>query len=101
MKTWVLLPVAATGAVLLGAPQPWRLLVVAAFVTVGPGLAVLPLLPGTDRLTRAALAVGVSAALAAVLSEALAIAGIFSATALVLVLTGVSAVGGLLPGGAR
>ena len=101
MRAWILLAVTAAAAVVFGAPQPWRTLAVVAFLSVVPGVVLLRFVPGTDRLTRAALAVGGSFALAAVLSEGLAIAGVFSATALFLMLAGVSVLGCVLPGRAR
>ncbi|MGN6635389.1 MAG: hypothetical protein ACTHJ6_08000 [Oryzihumus sp.] len=72
---------------------PWRAPLVFWFVGVVPGLALQGRLGITDRLARATLAVAVSVALAAVASEALAIASLWSPTALVLFLAVVSLVG--------
>ncbi|MGZ4599158.1 MAG: hypothetical protein ACXVYY_06370 [Oryzihumus sp.] len=71
---------------------PWRAPLVFWFVGVVPGLALQGRLGVTDPLARATLAVAVSVALAALASEALAIASLWSPTALMLFLAGVSTV---------
>jgi hypothetical protein len=73
-----------------GWEQPWRTAVVFWFVAVVPGLAMLPWLGVSERLARATLAVAVSVALAAIASEGLAIAGVWSPTALIITLAAVS-----------
>ena len=69
---------------------PWRAVLIFWFVAVIPGVAVQPWLGVADPLARATLAVAISVALTAIASEALAIAGIWSPTALVLFLALVS-----------
>ncbi|HKS45680.1 MAG TPA: hypothetical protein VJT49_11320 [Amycolatopsis sp.] len=86
---------------LLGAGQPWRVLAVVVFIVVAPGLAFVPLIRGLDVWTRGVLIVAVGLALGAAVSEALALAHIFSGTLLLLMLAGVSAVGCVFPRGAR
>lgn len=71
---------------------PWRAPLVFWFVGVVPGLAVQGRFGITDRLARATLAVAVSVALAAITSEALAIASLWSPTTLVVLLAVVGAV---------
>ena len=72
---------------------PWRAPLVFWFVGVVPGLALQGRLGVTDPLARATLAVAVSVALAALASEALAIASLWSPTALVLLLAVVRTAG--------
>ncbi|HET7660952.1 MAG TPA: hypothetical protein VFK66_11245 [Oryzihumus sp.] len=72
---------------------PWRAPLVFWFVGVVPGLAMQGRLGITDPLARATVAVAVSVALAAITSEALAIASLWSPTALVLLLAVMSALG--------
>lgn len=72
---------------------PWRGPLVFWFVGVVPGLALQGWLGISDRLAQATLAVAVSVALAAVTSEALAIASLWSPTALMLLLAVVGIVG--------
>ncbi len=71
------------------------------FVAVGPGLVLLPALRGLDWATRAMLAVAVSVAVTAVVSEVLAIAHWWSATGLLLTLAVGCLIAGTRRGGAR
>lgn len=80
----------ALAAVAFDLAQPWRAVIVAGFVLLVPGAALLPLLPRLGRTQRAVVTVIVSAAAAAVVSEALAIARLWSAPAVLLALAGIS-----------
>lgn len=81
----------------LGIGQPWRGVAVFCFVACGPGLAGLHLVRIDGRTARAVLAVSASLALAACLSEALAIAHLWSATALLIALAAVCLLACALP----
>ena len=85
--------VALTG---VGLGQPVQTLAVLAVIAIVPGTALLPWLPTNSTVQRAVIVVAASVALTAVLSEALAIAGRWTADGLVLALAVVGVVGVLL-----
>jgi hypothetical protein len=86
----ILTLVALTG---LGLGPPVQTLAVLAVIALVPGTALLPWLPASSTLQRAVFVVAASVALTAVLSEALAIAGRWTADGLVLALAAVGIVG--------
>lgn len=73
-----------------GLAEPLRALAVLALIGFIPGAALLPWLPQAGRTQRGVMAVAISLALTAILSEALAIAGAWSAD---WVIVGVAAIG--------
>jgi hypothetical protein len=87
----LLLTVAALTGVGLG--QPLQTLAVLAVIALVPGTALLPWLPPTTVAQKAVIVVAASLALTAILSEALAIAGVWTADGLVLALAAVGVVG--------
>jgi hypothetical protein len=86
----ILTLVALTG---VGLGQPVQTLAVLAVIAIVPGTALLPWLPTSSTVQRAVIVVPASVALTAVLSEALAIAGHWTADGLVLALAAVGVVG--------
>lgn len=86
----LLTTVALTGA---GLGPPLRALAVLLVIGFVPGAALLPWLPGVGRIQGAVIAVVVSLSLAALLSAGLAIAGAWTADAVVLVLAAVGVTG--------
>ncbi|GAA2018773.1 hypothetical protein GCM10009740_03370 [Terrabacter terrae] len=83
----VLAGVAIAGA---GLSAPLRALAVVAVIGLVPGVALLPWLPASGSVQRVVIAVAISLSLTAILSESLAIAGVWSAD---LVIVGVAGLG--------
>jgi hypothetical protein len=81
---------ALTGA---GLGPPLKTLAVLAVIALVPGTALLPWLPTSSTTQRAVIVVAASLALTAVLSEALAIAGVWTADGLVVALAAVGLLG--------
>jgi len=79
-------------ALTLLADQPVRTIVVFVFVLIGPGIAVIRLLPLRDRLERAVLALALGMSLAALVAEAVAIAHILRPTLALAILAGLCTV---------
>jgi hypothetical protein len=86
--------VAAVGAVTLLAPgNPIRLAVALWFFFVCPGMALVRLLGVNDHVTEWTLAVALSIALDAIVAGALLYAGMWSPTASLIALIGISVIG--------
>jgi uncharacterized membrane protein len=79
-------------AVTLLAGQPIRTIVVFAFVLIGPGIAIIRLLPLRDPLEQAVLALALGMSLAALVAEAVAIAHVLRPTLALAILAGVCTV---------
>lgn len=82
---------------LAGAPSAVRMLVVFSFLAICPGMAFVRLLRLADPLAEGTLAVALSVSLAALVSEGLAIAQLWSPTGSLALLAGLTAVGAALP----
>ena len=77
------------GLTVVAGPGPIRWIAVFAFALLGPGTAVIRLLPLRDFLERAVLAVALSLSLATLTAEAAAIAHILSAVPVLVILASI------------
>jgi hypothetical protein len=80
-----------------GAAQPWRSLAVFAFVLLAPGIALRPWLVVADRVTTSIVVVAISVALTCLVSQALAIAHLWSAPTVLVVVAVVSVLALFVP----
>jgi hypothetical protein len=80
---------AVLGLTVVAGPGPIRWIAVFAFALLGPGTAVIRLLPLRDFLERAVLAVALSLSLATLTAEAVAIAHILSAVPVLVILASI------------
>jgi hypothetical protein len=82
--------------VLTGILPPVRLVLVFAFLFLGPGLAFARLLPGEDIVTRITLSIALSLAIDAVVAMILLYAGAWSYQTALLIIVGITLLGSTL-----